>query len=629
MEAKLKYTIGIDLGTTNSVLAYCELPEDPLGAKPTRQPEIHLLAIPQLVATATIESRPSLPSFTYLANDAEAASGALDLPWTENRKFATGEMARARGAEAPDRTVGASKSWLCHNKVDRRAPILPWNAPADVAKISPVNAAGQYLEHLVSAWHDKFPDAPIAEQQVVLTVPASFDPVARELTREAAVAAGLPADFVLLEEPQAALYAWLAARGDQWRKTLTVGQSVLVCDVGGGTTDLTLIAVDEEEGELVLRRVAVGDHLLVGGDNMDLAAAHAVAAKFAEKGTQLDPWQSVSLWHSCRAAKEALLSADGPETHTISVLGRGSKLIGGTVSVEVQRQEIADLLLDGFFPNCSLNDRPQRQPQSGFQEIGLPYESDPGITRHIAAFVSQHCTTDGPVERAGLGLPNHVLFNGGVFKADGFQDRMLNVMSDWTNSWNAGAVGDADAPSSVEPLTGSHDLDFAVARGGCFYGWNKHSGGLRIRGGSAYSYYVGIETAGLAIPGAPRPLKALCVVPFGMEEGTQVSVPSGEIGLVVGQPVSFRFFRSNSRPSDQPGLVLERWNEDELLETDPLTATLTRDGSDEAYVPVKFNSRITELGMFELWCVQFTGEGITEGQEPQKWKLEFNVREDR
>lgn len=610
----MKYTIGIDLGTTNSVLAFCK--QDDSG----QDPEIRLLKIPQLVAANTIEYQPSLASFTYLPNEAEAGDGAFDLPWSPNPSFVTGELARKRGAEAPDRTVGASKSWLCHNKVDRRAPVLPWNAPAEVPKISPVTAAQQYLEHLVATWHYEFPDSPIAEQQVVLTVPASFDPVARELTREAALAAGLPVDFVLLEEPQAALYAWLATQGDDWRKSLSVGQSVLVCDVGGGTTDLTLITVDEEDGELVLRRAAVGDHLLVGGDNMDLAAAHAVAAKFAEKGTQLDPWQSVSLWHSCRAAKEKLMLPDGPDTHSISILGRGSKLIGGTVSVEVQRKEIADLLLNGFFPKCCLTDRPQRQPQSGFQEIGLPYESDPGITRHIAAFLSQHCSTDGD----GFALPNHVLFNGGVFKADGFKDRMLDVMSDWS-----GNLPSSEQQSNrVTSLTGSEDLDFSVARGGCFYGWNKQSGGLRIRGGSAYSYYVGIETAGLAIPGAPRPLKALCVVPFGMEEGTQAVVPSGEIGLVVGQPVSFRFFRSNSRQQDQPGLVLDRWTEEELLETDPLTATLTMEGSEEAYVPVKFDSRITELGMFELWCVQFLAEGLTDASEPQKWKLEFNVREE-
>ena len=630
MNSNPKYTIGIDLGTTNSVLAYCELGEadsEPVGGSAVA-PQIQLLKIPQLIASHTVEPQESLASFSYLANAAEVTGGAFDLPWNSDQPFAVGELARTRGAETPDRTVGASKSWLCHNKVDRRAPILPWNAPEEVPKISPVEAAQQYLEHLVAAWHHESPDAPIKEQHVVLTVPASFDPVARELTREAALAAGLPNDFVLLEEPQAALYAWLAEQGDQWRKILSVGQSVLVCDVGGGTTDLTLIAVDDEDGELALRRIAVGDHLLVGGDNMDLATAHLVAEKFSDKGTQLDAWQSVSLWHSCRDAKEALLAAEGTESHTISVLGRGSKLIGGTVSVAVQRQEVADLLLDGFFPRCPIDAQPQRQPASGFQEIGLPYESDPGITRHIASFVSQHCSK----QSGGQELPNYVLFNGGVFKASGFQQRMLDVMSGWGEQ-----SATDDNPSAVASLAGLHDLDFAVARGGCFYGWNKHSGGLRIRGGTAHSYYVGIETAGLAIPGAPRPLDALCVVPFGMEEGTNADVPSAEIGLVVGRPVSFRFFRSSTRKSDQPGVKLKNWAED-LTETDPLTATLTMDGSDQSYVPVKFDSRITELGMFELWCEEFQPKSgndssndshhVSAEQTPHRWKLEFNIRED-
>lgn len=591
-----KYVIGIDLGTTNSVLAYSELGEEL---------DIKLLKIPQLVAENTIEARDSLPSFSYLGTSAEMENGTLDLPWAVEREFAIGAFARSRGADFPDRTVGAAKSWLCHNKVDRRAAILPWNAPPEISKISPVTAAQQYLEHLVSAWESEFPDAPIREQQVVLTVPASFDPVARELTREAALAAGIPSDFVLLEEPQSAIYAWLAQQGEQWRKKLKVGESVLICDIGGGTTDLTLISVDEEDGELVLRRVAVGDHLLVGGDNMDLATAHSVSQKFAEKGTTLNPWQSVSLWHSCRAAKETLLASAGPDTHSISVLGRGSKLIGGTISVEVDKNEIASSLLDGFFPACGINDRPQRQPASGFQEIGLPYESDPGITRHIAAFVNAHCAG----ESGEVKLPNHVLFNGGVFKATEFQDRLLQVMSDWNPN-----------DGSCMRLDGTHDLDFSVARGACNYGWSKATGGIRIRGGVAKSYYVGIETAGLAIPGAPRPLKALCVVPFGMEEGTQTDIPSGEIGLVVGQPVSFRFFESNTRKDDAPGFVLDQWTEEELGETDPLQATLTLENSDETFVPVKFESRITELGVFELWCVGVNAEG--------QWKLEFNVRDE-
>ncbi len=597
-----KYTIGIDLGTTNSVLAYALLEE---------KPQIKLLKIPQLVAPRTIDSQPSLASFTYLANDAEASEQALDLAWSTDRNYAIGQFARVRSADAPERTVGASKSWLSHQRVDRRAAILPWNAPPEVAKISPVTAAEQYLEHLVAAWQVEFPDDPLAEQHVTLTVPASFDPVARELTREAAIAAGLPMEFVLLEEPQAALYAWLAQHGDSWRKKLRVGESVLVCDVGGGTTDLTLIAVEEENGELVLKRVAVGDHLLVGGDNMDLAAAYQVAGKFSAAGKQLNPWQSVALWHSCRAAKEKLLAPDSPETQMISVLGRGSKLIGGTVSVEIQRDELANLLLNGFFPRCDLTAVPQRQPVSGFQEIGLPYESDPGITRHIATFVRTHCA-DRQHENTWR-LPHHVLFNGGVFKAVGFQQRLLDVMTDWSQQ--------SGSEIKVERLTGGSDLDFAVAKGACYYGWSKHSGGMRIRGGVANSYYVGIETAGLAIPGAPRPLKALCVVPFGMEEGTQIKVPSGEIGLVVGQPVKFRFFSSKVRKQDQPGTLLDYWSDDELVETDSLTATLTVEGSADSYVPVKFDSRITELGIFELWCVG--------ANQPGRWKLEFRVREDQ
>ena len=594
-----KYVIGIDLGTTNSVVAYASTDD-------SDTPSIELLQLPQLVAAGTVEAHESLPSFVYLATEAEANSQSLDLPWPSENKTAVGQFARTRSADAPNRSVVSAKSWLCHNKVDRRAPILPFDAPDDVGKISPVEATRQYLAHLAAAWNHKFPDTPIQQQQVVLTVPASFDPVARELTRESAVAAGLPADFVLLEEPQAALYAWLNQQGDDWRKKLSVGKTILVCDVGGGTTDLTLISVEEEAGNLELNRVAVGNHLLVGGDNMDLATAHVVAEKFAEKGTKLNPWQSVSLWHSCRKAKETLMSPSGPETHSISVLGRGSKLIGNTVTTEVNKSEIANMLLDGFFPVCSLNDRPQTQPASGFQEIGLPFESDPGITRHIADFIQRsNANTENDNEQPPT--PDFVLFNGGVFKADSFQNRLLEVIGSWSQN------------SPVQPLDGVHDLDCAVAKGACFYAWNKNNGGVRIRGGVGHSYYVGIETAGLAIPGAPRPLKALCVVPFGMEEGTQANIESNEIGLVVGQPVSFRFFRSNQRQTDQPGDLVTNW-QDQLEESNPLNTTLSAEGLDESYAAVKFESNITELGMFELWCRSVNTD--------HRWKLEFNVREE-
>ncbi|MEK6235137.1 MAG: Hsp70 family protein [Planctomycetales bacterium] len=593
--ANARYAVGIDLGTTNSVLAYAVLDGE--------QADVKLLSAPQLTAPSTVETRNSTPSFLYLASPQEAAAGSYDLPWSQDRDYAVGELARRQAADVPTRTVTAAKSWLCHSKVDRRQPILPWNAPEDVAKVSPVEASQRYLEHLAAAWQAAFPDAPLAEQQVVLTVPASFDASARELTREAALAAGLPENLVLLEEPQGAVYAWLADVGDGWRDALGVGDAVLVCDVGGGTSDLSLITVAEEDGNLVLQRLAVGNHLLVGGDNMDLALAHHAAGQFAEKNVKLDPWQSVSLWHSCRVAKETLLAADGPDKHPITVLGRGSRLIGGTVSIDLDRQEASALLVEGFFPACDVSDRPTARRASGFQEIGLPFESDTAITRHVAAFLSAHGDQGSPL------APTKVLFNGGAFKATALRDRLLEILGDWFP---------AAAP---QPLEGNHDLDYAVARGAAYYGFNKQRGGIRIRGGTPRSYYLGIETAGLAIPGVARPLNALCVVPFGMEEGTEADVPGQEIGLVVGQAEHFRFFSSATRKQDEPGNVIASWQDGELIETDSLEATLPpTKGADEDYVPVRFHSVITELGLFELWCVSAASD--------DKWKLEFSVRED-
>jgi hypothetical protein len=337
---------------------------------------------------------------------------------------------------------------------------------------------------------------------------------------------------------------------------------------------------------------------------MDLALAHHVAGMFAKRNVKLDPWQSVALWHSCRAAKESLLSNDGPGKQTISVLGRGSRLIGGTVSVEVDRDSAVKLILDGFFPACSIDDSPARRRASGFQEIGLPYESDTAVTKHLASFLRAHGDPKkGPIE------PTHILFNGGVFKSDVLRDRLLQITRGWSQK-----------ESTPRVLEGEQDLDYAVARGAAYYGWAKEHGGVRIRGGTARAYYVGIETSGLAIPGAPRPLRALCVAPIGMEEGTETDVPSGDIGLVVGEAAQFRFFSSAVRKQDKPGTVLPSWSEEELVETDSVEAVLPADEAiDEPYVPVRFHTRITELGVFELWCFSPpTGN---------RWKLEFSVRE--
>lgn len=606
-----KYVLGIDLGTTNSVVAYAPLPEAP-AAPGESEPEIRLLPIPQLVAPSTVETKTSLASFAYLGSEHETRSNALDLPWATGRSYAVGEYARRQSANFPDRTVSAAKSWLCHPKVDRRQPILPWNAGDDVPKISPLTTSRYYLEHLIAAWDQTFPDAPAAKQRVVLTVPASFDASARELTREAALAAGLPADLILLEEPQAALYSWLSQQGDRWRKTLKLDDVLLVCDVGGGTTDLTIVAVSQEGGDLTLRRLAVGNHLLVGGDNMDLALAHHAAQKFTEQGKSLNPWQTVSLWHAARVAKETLLAEDAPGSHPVSIQQRGSKLVGGTISVDLTRDEAQSVLADGFFPQVGLDARPERRRASGFQEIGLPFEADPAITKHLAAFLAAQA---GQGDDSGTVRPTHVLLNGGVFRSAVLRDRLRSTLAGWFG-------GKKNATGGPELLEAGVDLDNAVARGAAYYGFSKERGGIRIRGGTARSYYVGIESAGLAIPGAPRPLAALCVVPFGMEEGTEADVPSREIGLAVGEPEQFRFFSSGVRQQDKPGVTLQHWDAEELVETDPLEATLAApEGHGEAYVPVKFQSRVTELGMLELWCVDAQ-------DADRKWKLEFKVRED-
>lgn len=587
-----QYCIGIDLGTTNSVLAFAPLDEN--------EPLIAVLPIPQLVAPGAVEQRLSLPSFLYLAPDLDAPS--LQVPNIRNNYGVVGEYARRIATEQPERVVVAAKSWLCNTSVDRQAGILPWESDIDTPLVSPVAATTAYLQHLIDAWHARFPEAPFAEQMVVLTVPASFDLVARELTKQAAAAAGFPVDFVFLEEPQAALYNWIHSQGQNWRKSLTQNDILLVCDVGGGTTDLTLVQVQSHDGELELSRLAVGNHLLIGGDNMDLTLAHVASELFAAKGTQLNAWQSISLWHSCRIAKEKLLRADAPNSHPINVLGRGSKLIGGTVSIELERSLVEQTLVDGFFPVVPRESRPDRNVESGFQEIGLPFEADTSITKHIAAFLSDQTVKTNDAAPA-LGL-THLLFNGGVFNADRFRNRLVETIAQWN---------DGRAPVV---LGGVEELDQAVACGASYYAWAKKHGGVRIRGGTARSYYVGIQSSGPAIPGMPRPLQALCVVPQGMEEGTAADVNSKQIGLMVGQRAKFRFFSSNMRKLDQPGLMIR--DLDELDESSPMEVELPASDT-ESVVPVKFQSRITELGVFELWCKST--------RDDQCWKLELNVRE--
>jgi len=604
-----RYVVGIDLGTTNSALAYVDTGAGAAAA-------LAQLAVPQVVQPGVVEEKPLLPSFLYLPGPNELPAGSLKLPWAPERDYAVGEFARNFGSQVPTRLVTSAKSWLCHPGIDRRGPVLPWKAPEQSRRVSPLEATTYYLKHLCEAWnHVRARDVAanrLEHQDIVLTVPASFDAVARELTVEAARAAGLE-HITLLEEPQAAFYAWIHASHERWRKQVEIGDVVLVCDVGGGTTDLTLIAVSEEEGQLALTRVAVGDHILLGGDNMDLALAHAAAQTFAQKGAKLDAGQMLMLWHSCRAAKETLFSNSKLASTPVTVLGRGSKVIGGSLKGELTRADVEKILEEGFFPDTPADAEPRRQRAVGLQELGLPYAADPAVTKHLASFITRNAellAQHAPSKRSKkkVSQPTAVLFNGGVFKAEPLRQRLVNVLNQWAHK--------AGAPS-VRVLEGT-DLDMAVARGGAYYGLVRRGKGVRIRGGAARAYYIGVETSLPAVPGSPPPLKALCVVPFGMEEGTERDVPGQEFGLVVGEPAEFRFLGSTTRRADAVGTVVEDW-EGQIEELSPVSTTLEAAGSEGRTVPVHLHSKVTPVGTLELWCLSRDGK--------QRWKLEFNVRE--
>ena len=600
-----QFIIGIDLGTTNSAMARSRI-EDA---------GIEVENILQLVNPNEVADRTLLPSFLYIPLDIDFPQGSLKLPWDADPKFVIGELARKRGAESPLRLVASAKSWLSYAAVNRSAPILPWQAPEDVAKLSPVDASSQYLSYLRTVWDSRHPEQPLSAQDVLLTVPASFDEEARELTLRAAQQAGLQ-HVTLLEEPQAAFYAWLAAQGDAWRKRIKVGDLILVCDVGGGTTDFSLITVSEENGDLALKRVAVGDHILLGGDNMDLALARLLQQRLQDDGHQIDTHHLLGLWHQSRIAKEFLFEHPQKQKQDITLLGKGRKLVGGTIKTDLLREDVDRVLLEGFFPNVESDEVPLRQRRIGFQELGLPYAADPAVTKHLARFLSQQVQNSPEAAnirrgRSGLACPTHVLFNGGVMKAAGLRNRVVEVLNHWLAEEGFEALGAAH-------VLDSPDLDHAVARGAAYYGRARRGHGVRIRSGAPRTYYVGIESAMPSVPGMEAPLKALCVVPFGMEEGTEAQVPSREFGLVVGEPAEFRFLSSTVRKQDHVGDVLENWGT-EIEEISPLEVTLNVDGAQGAVLPVRLESRVTEIGTLELWCVSRDSK--------QRWKLELNIRD--
>ncbi|SUQ01929.1 chaperone Hsp70 in DNA biosynthesis/cell division [Vibrio owensii] len=598
---------------------------------------VEVMPIPQLTAPGTVETRSQLGSFLYQPHEHEMNPQSRVLPWSSEPKALVGAIARNLGSKTPIRLVASAKSWLCHAGVNRRDAFLPAGSPEEVEKVSPLRATELYLEHLKDAWNHTNPNHNLADQDVTITVPASFDPAARDLTAEAARNVGF-VHLTLLEEPQAALYNWIDNSDDKWRDEVEVGDIVLVVDIGGGTTDLSLVEVTEDDGNLTLNRIAVGEHILLGGDNMDLALAYRLKMKLAQEGKELQPWQVQAMTHACRDAKEALLNDSELQSVPIVVPSRGSKLLGATLKTELTQEEVQQTLVDGFFPQVAITDHPVQRNRGALTQMGLPYAQDAGITRHIAAFLSKQANAlsasgngaeaaaqdfnpfanmpgmpgADAAQSADFIKPTAILFNGGVLKSKLLATRLEDTINEW--------LIEADA-EMAKRLTGV-DLDLAVASGAAYYGSVRRGQGVRIRGGIASAYYVGIESAMPAIPGMAPPMEALCVAPFGMEEGSSVDVPSQEFGLIIGQPVNFQFFGSTVRRDDLAGTHLDYWAPEELEELPEIQVTLpVSEGRREGeVVPVTLASRVTELGTLYLEAIA--------ADNGQKWHVEFDVRED-
>ncbi|HZV07183.1 MAG TPA: Hsp70 family protein [Gemmataceae bacterium] len=599
-----RYLIGIDLGTTNSAVAYVDLQHPRRGERL----DIKSFPIPQLAAADEIKERPLLPSFLYLPGQHDLPPGATALPWDPQRDYAVGEFARNHGGKVPGRLVSSAKSWLCHGGVDRSAGILPWTAPPDVPRISPIEASARYLRHMIESWNyvmakDR-PDDRLEKQTVVLTVPASFDDMARNLTVEAARKAGLE-DLILLEEPQAAFYCWQATHSAKEAAALKPGMRCLVVDVGGGTSDFSLIEAVEQQGELGFVRQAVGDHLLLGGDNMDLALAKFVEMKLPGAG-RLDAVQYGVLTQACRSAKEALLNPNPPASHTVTVIGRGRAVIGGTLHAPLTPADVRQVILDGFFPVVPADALPQRGARAGLHEMGLPYVSDPAITRHLAAFLKNQSGGTGVSSVSPIAA---VLFNGGVFQPAVLRERVIEVLRHWYER--------PEHPWQPLVLT-NPSLDLAVAWGAAYYAWLRHTGGRRIGGGIARSYYIGVQQTRSVSEGDDK-VTVVCVVPQHLEEGQDIVLDKPELELALGQPVMFPLYTSTVRGDDKAGDLLTV-SAEQLLRMPPLH-TVLRGGkrSGTKSVPVTLAARSTAIGTLELFCVARDGQN--------RWRLEFNVRD--
>nr|HDN01091.1 molecular chaperone DnaK [Deltaproteobacteria bacterium] len=578
---KARYIVGIDLGTTNSAVAYVDLHD-------ARPGSINILTfnIPQLVSQGRVAERPALPSFLYLPGEYDFQAGATSLPWDPERAYVVGSFARDHGGLVPGRLVSSGKSWLCHGGVDREAPILPWGAGDEMDKVSPITASSQYLQHIREAWDYNMPE-PLETQMVVLTVPASFDEVARELTLRAAKEAGLPA-VTLLEEPLAAFYAWLSFNEGQWNTFLQPGDLLLVCDVGGGTTDFTLISCEGDPDIPKFERVAVGDHLLLGGDNMDLSLA-----TLAEKaiGQELDTARWNTLYHQCRQAKETLLKDGGPEKVTLRLTGRGRSLIGGTLTTDLRLDQVNDVIVEGFFPEVDLKAGGfLERGETGLREMGLPYVSEPAVTRHLARFL---------LRQGGGRMPTVVLFNGGALKPGLIRNRLEGILTSWSGH-------------PVRVLD-SRSLDLAISWGAAYYGLVTKGLGLRVGGGMARSYFVGV-----ALGVEDRAPMGVCLVERGTEEGKEVEVLK-TFRVQTNRPVKFSLYSSTTRKGDKVGDLVPVDSED-LIELPPLQTVLHygKKGRD-AQIPIRLGAKVTAIGTLELYC---------ESQESShRWRLQFQLRD--
>ncbi len=588
------YLVGIDLGTSNSAAA---------SVQPARGPhaQIEDLAIPQLVRPGEVAPRPLLPSCVYIPGQHELPPESVALPWAPHRSQIVGEFARWQGARVPGRLVASAKSWLCHPGVDRSAAILPWGAPPDVARISPVEASSLVLRHIREAWDAAHPDAPLAEQEVIVTVPASFDEVARALTVTAAQGAGLT-KFTLLEEPQAAFYDFTARHRSDLAAALEGVRLVLVIDVGGGTTDFSLVHVGISPEGPVLRRIAVGEHLILGGDNMDAALARKAEERLAAAGRKLGAAEWTQLVQAACAAKQTLLQKGAPDRYRLSVLAEGSRLLGRALSTELTRAETEPLILDGFFPRCGPETGTAQATRLALQEIGLPYAKDPAITRQAAAFLHAHAEAGlaalGDPRQSPLPRPDAILLNGGVFNSPKIAERLLDVLSSW---W-------PQAPP-IRQLKHT-SLELAVARGAAWYGLVRRGMGRRITGGAAHALYIGLEKAGRETP------LALCVVPRGQEEGERVDLGDRVFQLTLGKPVRFPLYSSTSDRVERAGEVTPL--SDDMQPLPPIHTVLKSARSRAGQVPVHLRVALTEIGTLELWCVSQDSE--------EQWRLEFELR---